>query len=54
MIGLDVHQGNGTHVIFAGEARADFVVSLAGGYGANIDETVQAHVNTVRIVATFT
>ena len=33
------------------DARPDFVAHLAGGYGATLEDTVQVHVNTVRVAA---
>ena len=101
VVDLDVHQGNGTHAIFATDptvftfsmhgsrnypfrkvsgsldveladgtgdeaylaalaralpqvlATARVCLTIAGGYGHDIDDTVQAHVNTVEIAARF-
>ena len=67
LAGADAHEGDTLgrlKLTFDGLARRDVMVlsacreigvpvclTIAGGYGANIDDTVEAHMNTVRIAA---
>ena len=67
LAGADPHEGDRLgrlKLTFDGLARRDVLVlsacreigipvciTIAGGYGANIDDTVEAHLNTVRIAA---
>ena len=69
LAGADPHEGDRLGRLrlgFAGLARRDalvleacrdvgipVVVTIAGGYGRNIDDTVAAHANTVRIAGEF-
>ncbi len=69
LAGADPHEGDALGrlaLTFDGLQRRDTMVlnacreiglpvcvTIAGGYGRNIDDTVRVHVNTVRIAATF-
>ena len=69
LAGADPHEGDRLgrmRLTFAGLERRDamviegcreigvpVVVTIAGGYGVDIDDTVRVHLNTVRVAATF-
>ena len=69
LAGADAHEGDRLgrlRLTFDGLARRDAMVleacrevgipvavTIAGGYGRNIDDTVAAHVGTVRVVGMF-